>query len=265
MNKYNIVYVARILLCLTAIFISRQYVYGQQHSAATRLNVQLIRGAFSGAYQLILCESGFDAVNDADALQHSEGFVALAGLAPDGTRLAIDERRTDTAAKVIRLHASGWTSGAYTLKFSPGPTFFVAYSLKLVDDQMQICKEVTPTDTVYTFFTHISKPTWSSSHFSLLLEPRKTWQPARAKNTDAILVYPNPFNASLYISIQQYKQPLSITIRDFTGRKVLDASLTQIQGARELSTQRFAAGPYLVELFDQTTGLRIKSLKIIKQ
>lgn len=267
MNNYIIAYVVKKMVLLIIILWSVQCSYGRQEGItnAGRLKLELARGAFHESYQLILHKDGSDAVDDADALQLSEGFVVLAGLTSNGTRLSIDERHTDTVTKRIRLYTKGWEAGTYTLSFSAQEEFFDAYRLTLIDQHLQVYKDIGATDTVYVFYIGVNKDTaLAGSRFVLLLEPKNVRPQSRLKEGPSIAVYPNPFSSKLYINGYDYDRPFSITIRDFKGSKLWGSYFDITRRVHEVYTAHFAPGLYLVELLDKSTGQRITSLKVIK-
>jgi len=81
MDIKNSTSACKVLICVIIILTTGQNSVAQREN---RLLLRLSKGVFSQDYQLILKDRGSDDVNDADALQVSEGFVAIAGLTAAG-------------------------------------------------------------------------------------------------------------------------------------------------------------------------------------
>lgn len=265
---YSFAFPIRFLLFLIITFFIPLFSTGQQLSDTGdfRLKLELSRGLFRDFYQLILKKEGSDAINNQDAIKLGEGFIVLAALAAGNMKLAIDERQAGIGSTLIDLYIKGWASGCYSLKFSLDPSLFNAYTLKLVDEHLQRSRIITARDSVYIFSINTdSAQTFGSSRFKLLVEPAKIAQAGQSSSLTDIVVYPNPFHANLYISTHQYNRPLIVKIRDFMGQMLVNRRLSASDTNSELSTQYFAPGLYLIELFDQKTGVLLKSQKIVKQ
>jgi hypothetical protein len=76
-----------------------------------------------------------------------------------------------------------------------------------------------------------------------------------------ISMYPNPVRSELKIDMGRYTDPVSVTVTDMYGRRIL---MNTFSGASTLNTGRFAKGVYLVTITGKE-GEIIKQEKIVKE
>ena len=76
-----------------------------------------------------------------------------------------------------------------------------------------------------------------------------------------VSIYPNPVSNMLKINMGGYSEPVTLTVTDMFGRRMLNKTFS---GGSNISTGKFAAGVYLVTIIDKN-GVVIKQDKIVKE
>lgn len=222
-----------------------------------RLKISIGRAGLSDDYTLRLHPKGNDGIDDADAAKIGEGYLSIAGLTANGTKLAIDARAIDTTISSIPLFVKGWASGIYTLSLKSMGSRHM--ELKLEDHYLNLQRVVAGDALEYPFYIDLeNKQTYGSARFSLIVEP--------AKATD-ISIYPNPVNEQLFLkSTQQTLRNLQVFIRTMTGQIVWRTELPLLEPGMQigLPCHQLHSGVYVLQLFDQQKNKTIVSFKVIK-
>jgi hypothetical protein len=78
-----------------------------------------------------------------------------------------------------------------------------------------------------------------------------------------VSIYPNPFNNIVMFSLNDFYKKINITVRDITGKVVLEKieNLTNTQFSLDLSDH--SAGVYFVQIGSEKS--HIETIKLIKE
>jgi hypothetical protein len=264
MDIKNSTSACKVLICLIIILATGQNSIAQREN---RLLLRLSKGVFSQDYQLILKDRGSDDVNDADALQVSEGFVAIAGLTAAGKLLSIDERATDTATKTISLYTKVWEPGRCVLALHGAGPFLKSFRVELVDHLLNLSKKISAADSLYTFHVQWANEEAERRRFSIRLRPNTSDSQTPGQETSLrapVPVYPNPFDQVIYIDTDNYDQPVSVVLRDYMGRKIWNGDFSGRSGIREIPARVLPPGWYFVEVSGKTGRRPLHQSKMIK-
>lgn len=187
---------------------------------ASRVKIQLYAAGLTDSYTLIFSSKGNDGINDADAAKIGEGYLGIAGIAGNGTKLSIDERAMDTIRKEVCLYVKGWASGNYTLNLKT--LLKPNEEIVLADRYLGISKRLTEPESNCHFFIDTAIPaSYGQQRFAILYRELPEVKQKDTETDKNIVVYPNPFKEWLYLKSARltYKN-LKVLIRDVTGRVV---------------------------------------------
>ncbi|MEJ7560299.1 MAG: LamG-like jellyroll fold domain-containing protein [Pedobacter sp.] len=223
------------------------------------LKIILSKSDFRQAYVLKLSESGYDGINDMDALKIGEGHVSISSLV-DKEQLSIDNRQPLKEPQVINLNVTGTETGPYTLLFET--SLSKQYEIKLVDTYLQTEKQIKATDNTYPFsMDKTATGSMGALRFKVLIE-----QISKTTLLSAgIKVYPNPFNNNISIQIaEDLKEGLEIVMTDMLGKVVNKGHIEIGATLVPIDTQAFPKGFYLLQLINDKTKVIVTTLKLIK-
>ena len=81
------------------------------------------------------------------------------------------------------------------------------------------------------------------------------------ETSNAILLYPNPVNQELFVTIKEQFKDFKYFVTDFNGKKLINGSITQMQS--KINLENLASGIYIITLYSEK-NLAQKTYKIIK-
>jgi hypothetical protein len=236
-----------------------------------KLTVRLSRDVFFQDYTIQFLEEGNAEVDDNDALRVGNGFVSIAAIADQKTRLAIEQRPSLIKKSEVQLTVDGWAVGAYNLNISGFNSFQKGTSIKLTDKYLQIDRKIEGSDFNYPFNIDLNvKESFGKDRFVLLFDFEKELVVVKEMDTtsESPSIYPNPFYDLIHLKTNSFKAVIGqAIIRDFSGKVVWK---TQIENVKRGSTidlfiSSIKSGLYLLELRDERNKRQFKSIKIIKQ
>ncbi|WP_316811247.1 LamG-like jellyroll fold domain-containing protein [Pedobacter heparinus] len=229
----------------------------------TRLNIQLCKDGLSDHYALVFRSNGNDGVNDSDAAKIGEGYLSIAGMALNGTKLAIDERAADTLEKEIGLYVKGWVSGNYMLnlkaELKPG------VEIVLADHYLGISKRLLAAESTYQFFMDNAIPaTYGIQRFSIIYKQLAAVKTIEQETARDILIYPNPFKELFYLKSRLTYKNLKVLIRDVRGRIVWSNDLPVLNAGIPVQQccGQLQPGIYFMQLLDQQNNSVRATFKI---
>jgi len=236
-----------------------------------KLTIRLSRDVFFQDYTIQFLEAGNAKVDDNDALRVGNGFVSIAAIADEKTRLAIEQRPALIKKSEVQLAVDGWSAGLYMLNIAGFNSFQKGTSIKLMDKYLKVDRKIEGADFIYPFdIDPTIKESFGKDRFVLLFDFEKELVVVKEMDTisESPSAYPNPFHDLIHLKTNSFKAVTGkAIIRDFSGKIVWK---TQIENVKRGSTidlfiSDIKSGLYLLELRDERNKRPFKSIKIIKQ